>query len=62
MSLCLVILVFTSLELICTSSSLELVLNSIGSCIALLDVSILRKPDSPIYQTGASGFGCLVLK
>jgi hypothetical protein len=61
-SLCLVTLVFTSLELICTSSSLELVLNSIRSCIALLDVSVSRKPDRPVYQTGASDFGCWVLK
>jgi hypothetical protein len=57
-SLCLVTLVFTSLELICTSSSLELVLNSIESCIALLDVSVSRKPDRSVYQTGPSDFGC----
>jgi hypothetical protein len=51
------LLVFVSPELICTSSSGELVLNSIGSCIALLIVSVARKSDYLDYQSEASGFG-----
>jgi hypothetical protein len=51
------LLVFVSPELICTSSSGELVLNSIGSCITLLIVSVARKSDYLDYQSGASSFG-----
>jgi hypothetical protein len=53
----LTLLVFISLELVYTSSSRELVLNSTGSCIALLIVSVLRRSDCLVYQTGASIFG-----
>jgi hypothetical protein len=56
----LTLLVFISLELICTSSSRELVLNSIRSCIALFIVSVPRKSDCLVYQTGASIFGYCV--
>jgi hypothetical protein len=53
----LTLLVFIPLELIFTSSGLELVLNLIGSCIALLVVSASMKVECLVYQTLASDFG-----